>query len=159
MTDYIGAKLSLISKSDIRCVTLSIRDPKYSYIYRYVGILHEIDSANSTVSLEHVRSFGTEGRKGDPALEIPASDNVFEYIIFRGSDVKDLRVEQGASQPAPAPRQTPQDPAIVQVSLLYAPKQAQEMSVDEKFRMLNNIISESAKPCGDFRCLPSEDLS
>lgn len=78
MTDYIGAKLSLISKSDIR----------------YVGILHEIDSANSTVSLEQVRSHGTEGRKGDPALEIPPSDNVFEYIIFRGSDVKDLRVEQ-----------------------------------------------------------------
>lgn len=46
MTDYIGARLSLVSKSDIR----------------YVGILHEIDSVNSTVSLEQVRSFGTEGR-------------------------------------------------------------------------------------------------
>ncbi len=82
---------------------------------RYVGILHEIDSANSTVSLEQVKSFGTEGRKGDPSLEIPPSDNVFEYIIFRGSDVKDLRVEQAAAPPPPQATQVPEDPAILSV--------------------------------------------
>jgi hypothetical protein len=27
---------------------------------------------------------------------------------------------------------------------------------DEIFRMLTHIVSESAKPCGDFRCLPSD---
>ena len=80
-------------------------------ITRYVGVLHEIDSENSTVSLEQVRSYGTEGRKGDPSLEISASDNVFEYIVFRGSDVKDLRVEQPKA-PAPKPAQ---NPAIIQV--------------------------------------------
>ena len=101
MADYVGARLSLISKSDIR----------------YVGVLHEIDSANSTVSLENVVSFGTEGRKGDPAKEVPPSDQVFEYIVFRGSDVKDLRVEQqAAAQQPPAQRPVPQDPAIVSVS-------------------------------------------
>ena len=104
MAHYVGAQLSLISKSDIR----------------YVGVLHEIDSANSTVSLENVVSFGTEGRKGDPAKEVPPSDQVFEYIVFRGSDVKDLRVEQPPT-PQQQPAQRPaaqQDPAIVSVSVL-----------------------------------------
>lgn len=64
--------------------------------------------------MEQVVSHGTEGRRGDPAKEIAGSENVYEYIVFRGGDVKDLRIEETASQPRP---QVPDDPAILGVRL------------------------------------------
>jgi len=89
---YIGSKISLISKSEVR----------------YEGILYTIDTKESTIALQNVRSFGTEGRKKDE--EIPPSNEIYEYIIFRGSDIKDLHVCE-----APQQVQTlaPNDPAIV----------------------------------------------
>lgn len=87
-------------------------------------MLHEINSEESTVSLENVKSFGTEGRKrdaGKPAEEIAPSDQVYEYIVFRGSDVKDLRIEQAPVVKEQAPPAVPDDPAIVGVSGTYFP--------------------------------------
>jgi protein LSM14 len=72
----------------------------------------EINSEESTVSLEGVRSFGTEGRRGD-GKEYGPSDTVYEQIVFRGSDVKDLRIEDTPKEKPPMP----QDPAIIGVSL------------------------------------------
>jgi protein LSM14 len=86
---------------------------------RYVGTLHEIDSNSSTVALENVTSFGTEGRKGNPDEEIPPSDNVYEYIVFRGSDVKDLRIEEAPAVKENIPPQVPNDPAILGVSDIF----------------------------------------
>uniref|UniRef100_A0A8D1CKE0 LSM family member 14B n=1 Tax=Sus scrofa TaxID=9823 RepID=A0A8D1CKE0_PIG len=58
-----------------------------------------------------VRSFGTEDRPTDrPA---PPREEVYEYIIFRGSDIKDITV----CEPPKAQHTLPQDPAIVQSSL------------------------------------------
>lgn len=93
MSQYIGKTISLVSNSNIR----------------YVGILHEINSEQSTVSLKQVRSYGTEGRRGG-VDEIPPSEGVYEFIIFRGSDVKDLKI---AETPAP-PQPQLNDPAILQ---------------------------------------------
>ncbi|RKP36723.1 Lsm14 N-terminal [Dimargaris cristalligena] len=101
-----GSRISLISKSNIR----------------YLGILHEINEQDSTVALEQVRSMGTEGRKGgDPDEEIPASDEVFEFIQFRATDVIDIRLEEPeeAPKPAPPPPSIPNDPAILGVSVIY----------------------------------------
>lgn len=73
------------------------------------------------MSLENVRSFGSEGRKGNPEEEIAASDQVYEYIVFRGSDVKDLRIEEPSTGKENQPAAMPNDPAIVGVSRFSEP--------------------------------------
>ncbi len=80
----------------------------------YVGTLHKIDSENSTVALEKVVSYGTEGRRPDD--EVAPTDIVYDYIVFRGSDVKDLRIEEISKENQPPKPQVPDDPAILGVS-------------------------------------------
>lgn len=53
-----------------------------------------------------MRSYGTEDREGQFA--IPPQDEIFDYILFRGSDIKDIRVVNNV------PR-VPHDPAIMQM--------------------------------------------
>lgn len=109
--------------------------------FRYVGTLHEINSETSTVALENVTSYGTEGRKDDPNDEIPPADSLYEYIVFRGSDVKDLRIEEAPTAKENKPPQVPNDPAILGVSarlfscLLLATFEPM-LQCDEIFRML-----------------------
>lgn len=88
-TPYLGTKISLVSKSEIR----------------YEGILYSIDTKESVVTLAQVRSFGTEDREAPK--RVPPRDEVYEYIVFRGQDIKDLTVISAESH-------LPQDPAIVQ---------------------------------------------
>lgn len=108
---FIGSKISLISKAEIR----------------YEGILYQVDTKESTVTLakgrlkkctdcevqlcvpcfQTVRSFGTENRPS--AKHIPPRSEVYEFIIFRGSDIKDLNVSEMPDEP----NSPPQDPAIL----------------------------------------------
>lgn len=94
MAEFIGARISLISNSDIR----------------YVGTLHEINSETSTVALENVSMLGTEGRR--PENEVAPLESIYEYILFRGTDVKDLRIEEAPTKDIKPPP-VPDDPAIL----------------------------------------------
>jgi protein LSM14 len=109
---YLGSRISLISNSDIR----------------YEGVLYTIDTENSTICLQNVKSFGTENRK---TPGVPASEEIFEYIIFRGKDIKDLTVLEEARNPSrtPAPSVL-SDPAIVTVNKppQQRPQQQQQQS-------------------------------
>ncbi|TQS38009.1 hypothetical protein Golomagni_01495, partial [Golovinomyces magnicellulatus] len=91
----------------------SFTDPlhKHENIASYVGTLHEINSENSTVALENVSMLGTEGRR--PDNEVAALDSIYEYILFRGTDVKDLRIEEAPPVKELKQPQIPNDPAIL----------------------------------------------
>lgn len=99
----VGSKISLISKSEIR----------------YEGLLDFINPTDNTVGLKNVHMCGTEGRKGDPKQEVPGSDTLYEFIVFRGNDIKDLTLYEDQTQ-------AHVDPAIVsaKASANQPPKQA-----------------------------------
>jgi len=91
-TPFLGCKISLISKSEIR----------------YEGILYTIDPKESTIALAKVRSYGTEDRSAERV--VPPREEIFEYIIFRAGDIKDLIVDDPPASIAPGLA----DPAIIQ---------------------------------------------
>lgn len=96
----VGKRISLISMKEIR----------------YEGALYSINEQNSTVALQNVRSYGTEGREqANPELVFVApSAAVHPYLLFRGCDIKDLHVHDSqppsAMEPTPSPPAPPVDP-------------------------------------------------
>ncbi|XP_042036686.1 decapping 5-like protein isoform X2 [Salvia splendens] len=92
---FIGSFISVMSKSEIR----------------YEGILYFLNPQDSTFGLKDVRTFGTEGRRND-GKEVPPSDKVFEYILFRGSDIKDVKVITNPL--VQKPEKLHNDPAIIE---------------------------------------------
>jgi hypothetical protein len=77
----------------------------------------------------------------------------YGYIIFRASEVKDLSVDE--PPPAQSQHNVHDDPAVLGVrsfSFLFS-----LFNYDEIIPDVNTIIiRERKKPCGIFRCLPSD---
>lgn len=115
---FLGCKINLISKSDIR----------------YEGILYCVDAKESTIALSKVKSYGTENR-ADPnsSAWVAPKNDVYDIIIFRASDVKDLRVD------APEPPGL-SDPAIISAHHSYP---AQSISSTSSFNNTSNQASLS----------------
>jgi len=102
----LGNRISLISKKNIR----------------YEGILYSINESNSTLALQNVTSFGTEGReKADPSTAFVApQEGIHAYLLFRGCDIKDLHVHE--QQQDAAPSQGPTTESESQPAVAPAPK-------------------------------------
>lgn len=60
-----------------------------------------------------VRSFGTEDRP--TPRPVAPKDEVYEFIIFRGADIKGIDVLEPPPPEKPAADEEPIDPAIVEV--------------------------------------------
>jgi protein LSM14 len=97
---YVGSKITLISRSG----------------FRYEGTLFSIDSQVGTVALREVTIIGNDGKP------LPGS-KVYEYIVFKGTDIKDLTVSSAPQPPSP------QNYQPVQQQVVQQPVQPQQTQV------------------------------
>ncbi|KAL3080015.1 hypothetical protein niasHT_034573 [Heterodera trifolii] len=128
---YIGSKISLISKLDIR----------------YEGTLYTVDAIESTIALAKVRSYGTEDRH--TPVYVPPRDEVYDFIIFKASDIKDLIVcelPKISGTNSPLVTGLPYDPAIVSISKNPPP----EPKLPTKLNNMNYKPAEMAKRPGEY---------
>eukprot|EP00924_Labyrinthula_sp_SR-Ha-C_P015033 maker-scaffold_9-snap-gene-6.48-mRNA-1 protein AED:0.15 eAED:0.15 QI:90/1/1/1/1/1/4/168/312 len=130
----LGATISLISKKDVR----------------YEGTLAEVNSEESTISLENVKVFGTEDRRTGEGSMAPR-DDIFAYVVFSGSDIKDLNVvghqkdkkeKEAPKTPAKPPTQQREEAIKSHKPLKEKPKQ----ETKPKKRTNSNNQKERAVP-------------
>lgn len=101
-----------------------------------------------------MRSFGTEDR--DTQFQIAPQSQIYDYILFRGSDIKDIRVVNNHTLPHH------NDPAIMQAQLqngpqvmpqhfpMNAPQQQQQQPPHTAPSMTGGSGGSSGAPGGAF---------
>jgi protein LSM14 len=96
--NLIGKRISLTSNNNCR----------------YEGTLDSVDAAQQLVKLINVQTRGTENREPSSNF-VPGSDDIYQYIIFRGSDIKELSLIQESAVPEKVspPVQAPTRPNVV----------------------------------------------
>jgi len=115
MPPYTGSKISLISTSDVR----------------YEGTLYTIDQQESTIALQNVKQMGTENRRAD---KVEASSTVYEYIIFRGENIKNLMLMEDDCDHVLI-----NDPAILEVKVSEFLEPNHQKSPEKKQRIQKEI--------------------
>lgn len=116
-TMLTDAKVRIVTKSDIR----------------YEGKLYQINATEKTVALKDVKSFGSEDRCKDRF--VPPSDVIYEYIVFRSVEIKDLvvlkdevpdkkeKVEEAPKKaPEPAKKGKPEEEHKIKEAVKEAPR-------------------------------------
>lgn len=83
-----------------------------------------------------VRSYGTEDREAQ--FPIAPQNQVYDYILFRGSDIKDIRVVNNVPP-------VPNDPAIMQMHL---PNQMGQQNFQPQFPV--PVMGHMGAPMGQF---------
>ncbi|XP_010445277.1 PREDICTED: uncharacterized protein LOC104727917 [Camelina sativa] len=73
---YLGSFVTLISNHDLR----------------YEGILYHLNLKDSTLGLQNVICYGSEGRNKKEFQNYP-SNKVYDYILFSGADIKEIIVK------------------------------------------------------------------
>ncbi|KAJ1380920.1 TFG box [Sesbania bispinosa] len=131
---YIGCFISLISKCEIR----------------YEGVLYLLNIQDSTIGLKNVRSYGTEGRRKD-GTQVSPSDKIYEYILFRGSDIKNLQIKSPSTS-AKAEEQIFSDPAIIQSQYSGVPSSS---VASVGVRSLTEPIQRQDSPAMSSKALPA----
>merc|ERR1719428_2013213 len=76
--------------------------------------------ATSTITLRQVRCLGSEGRLANP---VPRSNDIYDLIVFKGSDMVDMRFASTTSPMVPA-EVTPEAPSGPKFEKLAPPSDA-----------------------------------
>ena len=106
--NILGSRISLVTNA----------------LVRYEGILSEVDPIKKAMTLIHVRSFGTEGRRNG-VNEINMIGNEIPQVQFKVDQIKDFKIVS-------KPDLTLLDPAIMSTSQEVPKPKVQEQIPEHK---------------------------
>ncbi|CAF3321081.1 unnamed protein product [Rotaria socialis] len=123
--DFIGSKIAIITKSQIR----------------YVGTIIGIDAQTSSILLGNVKCFGTENRAG-PLTNANVTNTILPIMQFANSDIEDLKIVDEEQTPE-SPQQKPS--LVAATSSTLVPTASQQSSIHDDPAILSAVVSSTYK--------------